>query len=937
VNAATFTLREHQIAAVEAVLDGFAHRDRALVTMPCGTGKTAVAAEVARIVGGSVAVFVPTLALVRQSLVVLRHHLGDRLGEVVVVATESGLVDAGLTTRAASREADLIAATLSRFGRAGAVDLVVSTYHSAPVVAEAQRRSRGFSRFDLAVHDEAHRLAGNPDARFTAAHRDVASARHLFLTATPVTCDHGRPGWIPARGTVSMDDETVFGPRVFDLGLAEARARGLLCDWKVLVCAGGDGETGPVPALRAAAVEHHLSRIMVFTSRVRIAGRLAEALEAAGPLADGRNVRARVVHSQMTPTRRAGIVAELAEPAEDTVEIVCNVDCLTEGVDVAALDAVVFTSEKTSKVDVVQALGRVLRTAPSKQHGYVVVPVAVPTGGADIDVDGALRGGRFSCLWSILRSLREVDTDFAAQIDRHRALNPGGATNDLDKVRFDFDPELAARVETVAVETCTDTWWGWHRRLAETVAATGWSGLRRADAALDAWCGAQRRARVSGLLQADRAAALEELDGWWWVGGFTNVQEFVTRFADAAETAGAAALHPPTLHGECPVEVPGWGRHVGVLAAWVRLTRRRGLLPAPLTARFDRLPGWAWSVLDDDEARMVELLARYRAFEGGVDVPAGHVELGEPLGEAVVSWRLRYAAGTLPVALAHEIEAAGGSAWRWRRDQLAFEVFVELLERHVATVGHTYGIGDDPVDSPIGPFPLGRWATRVRHQHRRGTLDQQRVAVLDAVTGWSWSGVRPRERRPIGDRRHGTRSGYFAGCRCAECTRANLVYNRQLQARRAANEAPVMADADTVVPALRRLTEAGLSTRAISRLLGVSRTTLERLNQGRRRRVSPDTAAKLLSADAETLFARVVERAETDPFFASVRVPGGPTWARIEEMVTAGRTRTSIAQAAGLGRSIQLRRDWVTAENAGRIEREYRAWAAGAAGGSRAA
>jgi superfamily II DNA or RNA helicase len=925
VNAeAGFVLRDHQVAAADAACDTFTRGDRAMLSMPCGTGKTAVAAEVARRTGGRVVLFVPTLALIRQSVSAFRHHLGEQLCEVVVVGTEAGLVEAGLTTKAASCNADLVAAALSRFGRGadGTVDLVVCTYHSAEVLATAQRRTRGGARFDLAVHDEAHRLAGNPDERFTAAHRAVDADRHLFMTATATTCSHGRPGWIPVRGTVSMDDEAVFGPRVFDLSLADARNRGLLCDWKVLVCSGGGDEAGAVAAVRSAAAEHHLSTIMVFTSRVRIAERLTRAFTDAGALDDGRAVRAQVVHAKLNPTKRAQIIADLDGADGNTVEIVCHVDCLTEGVDVAALDAVVFTSDKTSKVDVVQALGRVLRTAPGKQHGYVIVPVAVERD--ETDVDGALRSGAFACLWSTLRSLRDIDAEFAAHLDNPQVPTLSRAAGDDGRVVFNFDPAVATQLETLSVDACTDTWWDWYRRVAIQVTATGWQTLHRDDRRLAAWCSAQRRARINGLLQVDRVDALEQLAGWWWVSGYSDAHEFAGRLADAAAAARPAALATGSLHGQSALVVNGWRHSVGVLAAWVRVTYRRGLLPTPLVERFDQLPGWSWSVIEPDDAAMVDLLARYRSFEGSIEVPAEHVELGEPLGMAVRSWRYRYAAGTLPPAVRDEVEAAAGTAWRWRRDETAFDVFIELVADHVERHGHTFGVGSQIVDSPLGPFPFGRWVARVRHQQRRGQLEPRRAAELQAIDGWSWSGVRPREKRDIGARRHGTRSGYFVGCRCDACTGANLQYNQALKVRQGAGS--VLEDADAVAAALARLVDDGVSTRTIAKLLHMSRSTLNKLHSGQRQRVSKETARKIMSTNSATLFTQAVERVGTDPYFASVRVPAAETWRRVDEMVLAGRTKTAIAAAAGLGRSIQLRRDWVTAANAARIARVHADW-----------
>ena len=69
-----------------------------------------------------------------------------------------------------------------------------------------------------------------------------------------------------------------------------------------------------------------------------------------------------------------------AEPPENTCRILSNVRCLSEGVDVPALDAVLFLTPRNSQVDVVQSVGRVMRNAPGKKRGYVILPVVIPAG-----------------------------------------------------------------------------------------------------------------------------------------------------------------------------------------------------------------------------------------------------------------------------------------------------------------------------------------------------------------------------------------------------------------------------------------------------------------------------------------------------------------------------------------------------------------------------
>ena len=118
-------------------------------------------------------------------------------------------------------------------------------------------------------------------------------------------------------------------------------------------------------------------------------------------------------------------------PPPDTCRILTNARCLSEGVDVPALDAVIFLNPRRSQVDIVQSVGRVMRRAPGKQYGYIILPVAVPEG---VTPEEALNDNkRYEVVWQVLQALRAHDERFNAminQIDINRST--GG------KIEFGF-------------------------------------------------------------------------------------------------------------------------------------------------------------------------------------------------------------------------------------------------------------------------------------------------------------------------------------------------------------------------------------------------------------------------------------------------------------------------------------------------------------------
>lgn len=109
-------------------------------------------------------------------------------------------------------------------------------------------------------------------------------------------------------------------------------------------------------------------------------------------------------------------------PADDVCKILFNVRCLSEGVDVPSLDAVLFLSPRKSQVEVVQTVGRVMRVSPQtgKKRGYVIIPIVTPAG---VPADMALNNNKdFDVVWQVLNALKSIDTEFGAIVDGQRNI-----------------------------------------------------------------------------------------------------------------------------------------------------------------------------------------------------------------------------------------------------------------------------------------------------------------------------------------------------------------------------------------------------------------------------------------------------------------------------------------------------------------------------------
>ena len=135
------------------------------------------------------------------------------------------------------------------------------------------------------------------------------------------------------------------------------------------------------------------------------------------------NVKAKHIDGSMDANTRNELIAWLKQDADDPQEcrVLCNVRCLSEGVDVPALDAVLFLSPRNSEVEVVQSVGRVMRTFgkgtdKEKKYGYIIIPVIVPN---DVKPEDALNDNeRFKVVWTILNALRSHDENFNAHVNQ---------------------------------------------------------------------------------------------------------------------------------------------------------------------------------------------------------------------------------------------------------------------------------------------------------------------------------------------------------------------------------------------------------------------------------------------------------------------------------------------------------------------------------------
>lgn len=346
--------------------------------------------------------------------------------------------------------------------------VVFATYQSIQVVADAQQK-HGLPEFDLIVCDEAHRttgatLAGEDESNFVKVHSNdiIRGRKRLYMTATPrIFGDNVKSRADEADAVLtSMDDEKLFGKTLFYRGFSWAVQNNLLTDYKVVVLAMdeglvssaiqkrlGDGSSelvlddatkiiGCYKALTKADMKadvatdpHPMRRALAFCKDIRssklIRDEFGTVVDEYLDYTDEDGAENRLslqceiehVDGTFNAKSRGALLDWLkADAGDDICRILTNARCLSEGVDVPALDAIMFLHPRKSQIDVVQSVGRVMRRAEGKKMGYVILPVGVPAG---VPAEQALNDNeKYRVVWQILNALRAHDDRFDATINK---------------------------------------------------------------------------------------------------------------------------------------------------------------------------------------------------------------------------------------------------------------------------------------------------------------------------------------------------------------------------------------------------------------------------------------------------------------------------------------------------------------------------------------
>lgn len=472
-------MRPHQKEAIAKVLEGFETADRGKLIMACGTGKTFTALKIVEAItqgNGNVLFLVPSISLLNQTLLewtkecIYNYQVYAICSDPKVTKSKAETVDtlADTIVPATTDVESLVEGytNLWNVSEKKTLRFFFSTYQSIDVISEFEKITG--LEFDITVCDEAHRttgvtLAGEDESSFVKVHNNdiIRTKKRLYMTATPrIYADESKQKAANNSALLcSMDDEAVYGKDFYVLGFADSVSMGLLSDYKVIVLAVDEGyvsktlqnlltnsdseltlddsvkilgclnglskktlydneqdyfENDPYKMKRAVAFCSDIKSSKKF---VQLFGEIQDEIKLYGADQDLVTVELQHVDGTQNALYRKECIDWLKEDTSENVcRILSNARCLSEGIDVPALDAVMFLNPKNSIVDIIQSVGRVMRKAEGKNFGYIILPIGIPAG---VEPEEALGDNKkYKIVWDVLQALRAHDDRFNNTINK---------------------------------------------------------------------------------------------------------------------------------------------------------------------------------------------------------------------------------------------------------------------------------------------------------------------------------------------------------------------------------------------------------------------------------------------------------------------------------------------------------------------------------------
>ncbi|BAH88095.1 DEAD/DEAH box helicase family protein [Streptococcus mutans] len=472
--------RYYQKDVIKNALEHFKEHDRGQLIMAPGTGKTFTSLKVTEALAKKsgqdqfvVLYLVPSIQLLTQTLRGWNNDTEMTMSSMAVTSDRNATRDSvkqdesNFVVKAsdigypATTSAQKVVKNYEELMKQPKKELLVvfSTYQSIDVLGKAQ--INGFPEFDLIIGDEAHRTTGakalGEDASvFTKVHSNlnIKGKKRLYQTATPKLYGAEAKKKADDLSVVisSMDDESLYGKVFYRLGFGDAISQDILTDYKLMVLAVDESvvqrdmqkslsdpenglnidDVGRIIGVWNGMIKREsftdnvsgepMKRAIAFSRTINDSKRLSDQFEKVVneylDSDEGYSVDVRHVDGGMNALQKSEALDWLASDdiPDNSARILSNVRFLTEGIDVPNLDAIVFLSPRKSQVDIVQAVGRIIRKHEDKDYGYIILPIVIPAGETPETILDNNKS--YDVVWQVLNALRSVDERFEATINK---------------------------------------------------------------------------------------------------------------------------------------------------------------------------------------------------------------------------------------------------------------------------------------------------------------------------------------------------------------------------------------------------------------------------------------------------------------------------------------------------------------------------------------
>ena len=742
----------HQKEAIEKITAALKVDDRTTAVMACGTGKTLVALWAAEAQEPkTVLVLVPSLALLSQTLPdwCKQTSWGERF-RYLCVCSDASVDRSAKEDEYALKQSDiefpvttdpkLVKGFLD--SNKDGVNVIFSTYQSAEVVAAGLKGQT----VDLGIFDEAHKTTGDKKGLFAfgLSDKNIRIRKRLFLTATPRHYKLNKRDKDGDFQVVSMNDETVYGKVSYRLPFSTAVAAGIIVPYKVIISVSLNKEVDAELlrrgstrvrrdeiqakwvanqiALKRAIEKTKATKIITFHSRVSLAE------DFAGDDTRGFKEHVKgfdVFHvngSQNAADRKALLEGFKTAPKG----LITNARCLTEGVDVPAVDMVAFVDPRKSKIDIAQAAGRAMRQskATNKKLGYIVVPLFIEQKKGETEAEAFTRAG-FDEVAEVLGAMLESDDDL---VDTIKELQQARGRGDK------FNPrQLHEKIEVIGPAINLD-------KLTQSIDV---EILERLGVSWDKWFGLlERYKKIEGHCRVPQKLKLDGLRLGGWVMHIRQNKIAVSEvqikqlntlgfswdpLAEKWEDAFSALQKFRENEGHCRVkqkhEISGIK-----LGTWVSVQRRsrmEGNLTKDMIRRLDDI-NFSWDPISEQWEESFHALSRFFTKYGHCRVPGNFKASELNLADWIITQR-----ANRHVLTSERIERLNSINFYWDLiSELWEEGFAALSEFHKKE-GHCRV----PRNLKAGGLNLGNWVGTQRLNKNR--LSHQKISLLDSI-GFSW-------------------------------------------------------------------------------------------------------------------------------------------------------------------------------------------------------